>query len=103
MRFNVTVEAITFDALVEHGKRSGAPLNNGMPWSFEYQGFHVTHENDDCYLVAVSGGTERMNRGDVLITGLDGELFVMPATKFIAIANTSASPQATEVTFNFEE
>lgn len=49
------IEAMTFDELVEHGKRvyreNGQELVNGMPWSFEVNGYPVTHENDKCYIV----------------------------------------------------
>jgi hypothetical protein len=46
---------ITFDKMVEHGKASGAPLYNGMAWSFAWLGHPVTHENDQCYLVGKDG------------------------------------------------
>lgn len=71
----VEIEAITFDELVEHGKGSGAPLHNGMPWSFNYQGHPITHESDDCYLIPTLEGTMRMDRGDMLITGVKGEIY----------------------------
>src|SRR5688572_10568559 len=47
----VIVEAITFEELVDYGKASGANIVNGMPWSFEYKGQPITHENDDCYII----------------------------------------------------
>lgn len=71
----VVVEAITFDELVEHGKAQGAPLHGGMPWSFTYAGHAVTHENNDCYLIPTLEGTMRMCRGDMLITGVHGEIY----------------------------
>ena len=70
----VVIEAITFDELVEHGRQSGA-IVNGMPWSFEYNGHPITHENDDCYLIMTLEGTMRMDRGDMLITGVKGEIY----------------------------
>jgi hypothetical protein len=46
--------------------------------SFNYQGRLVTHETDDIYLVGnLDGSTLRFHRGDMLITGLDGELYSM--------------------------
>lgn len=71
----VVVEAITFDELVEHGKSSGASIVNGMPWSFDYKGHPITHENDDCYLIPTLEGTYRFQRGDMLITGVKGEIY----------------------------
>jgi hypothetical protein len=63
------LEAITFEELVEHGKSTGAPVINGMPWSFHYKNTAVTHENDDCYIV----GGEHFRRGDMLVSEGDGQ------------------------------
>lgn len=71
----VVIEAITFDELVTHGVASGASIHNGMPWSFNYKGQPITHENDDCYLVPTLEGTMRFERGDMLITGVKGEIY----------------------------
>lgn len=49
------IQAVTFDALVEYGKTHGANIVNGMPWSFEYEGIPITHENDQCYLICAPG------------------------------------------------
>jgi hypothetical protein len=71
----VVIEAITFDELVAHGIASGAALHDGVPWSFDYAGHPITHENDDCYLIPTTEGTMRMGRADVLITGVRGEIY----------------------------
>lgn len=71
----VTIEAITFDELVEHGRSSGANIVNGMPWSFSYEGHPITHETDDCYLIPTLEGTMKFGRGDMLITGVKGEIY----------------------------
>ncbi len=72
----VIIKAITFDQLVEHGKANcGANIQNGMPWSFDYGGHPITHENDDCYLIPTLEGTHQMKRGDMLITGVRGEIY----------------------------
>lgn len=65
----IVVEAVTFDELVQHGREVGASIVNGMPWSFDYQGFPVSHENDDCYLITTPKGTIHLGHGDVLIVG----------------------------------
>ena len=70
----VVVEAITFDELVAHG-RTQTPDTNGMPWSFDYAGHPVTHEDDDCYLIPTLEGTMKFTRGDMLITGVKGEIY----------------------------
>lgn len=66
----VTIEAITFDELVAYGKENGV---NDM--SFNYKGQALTYENDDCYLVPTLEGMMRFNRGDMLITGVKGEIY----------------------------
>lgn len=80
----VVIEAITFNELVEHGKARVEVLNNGMPWSFDYNGHPITHENDDCYLIPTMEGTMRMERGDMLITGVKGEIYPCKGDIFAA-------------------
>lgn len=72
----VEVEAIRFEELVEHGLKSGSPhVHGGMPWSFQYKGHQITHENDNCYLIPTLEGVMKFNRGDLLITGVNGEIY----------------------------
>lgn len=71
----VQVRAITFDELVAHGRANGANIVNGMPWSFNYKGHPITHETDDCYLIPTPEGIMKFNRGDMLITGVAGEIY----------------------------
>ena len=73
----VVIEAITWDEFIEHGKREVGEenLTNGMPWSFDYGGHPVTHENDECYLIPTLEGTHNMTPKDVLITGVQGEIY----------------------------
>lgn len=71
----VVIEAITFDELVAFGVSHGANIVNDMPWSFDYNGHAITHENDDCYLIPTLEGTMRLDRGDMLITGVKGEVY----------------------------
>jgi hypothetical protein len=71
----VVIEAISFDELVEYGRNNGANIVNGMPWSFQYQGHPITHENDQCYLIPTLEGTLRFTPDDVLITGIKGEIY----------------------------
>ncbi|MCZ8545078.1 hypothetical protein OOJ09_12865 [Mesorhizobium qingshengii] len=80
----VVIEAITFNELVAHGIQAGAPLTRGMPWSFDYKGQPITHENDDCYLVPTLEGSMRFDRGDMLITGVKGEIYPCKADIFAA-------------------
>lgn len=79
----VIVEAITFGELVDYGKKNDGNIVNGMPWSFNYNGHPVTHENDECYLIpSNTGGTERFTPVDMLITGINGEIYPCPIEIF---------------------
>ena len=80
----VVIEAITFDELVEHGRASGASIINGMPWSFDYAGWPITHEDDNCYLIPTLEGTMKFGRGDMLITGVKGEVYPCKMDVFCA-------------------
>jgi hypothetical protein len=71
----VVVDAITFDELIEYGTARAAVIVNGMPWAFDYEGHPITHERDDCYLIPTLEGSMRMERGDILITGVKGEIY----------------------------
>ncbi len=80
---NASVEAINFDDLVQHGIDCDADLIRGMPWHFKYQGHVITHENDDCYLVpCIIGASLKFNRGEMLVTCSDGQLFPMSMSAF---------------------
>ena len=70
----VEIEAITFDEFIKYGKESGANIVNGMPWSIAYKGHHISHENDECYLIPTLGGTVKFTPDDMLITGVQGEV-----------------------------
>ncbi len=71
----IVVEAITFEELVNHGIASGAKKYNGTPWSWEYNGHAISHENDECYLITTLEGTMQMTPNDMLITGVQGEIY----------------------------
>lgn len=71
----VIIEAITFQELVEHGKVNGGNIVNDMPWSFDFKGHQITHENDQCYLIPTLEGTHNMTPNDMLITGVKGEIY----------------------------
>ena len=61
-----SIKAITFGELVEYGKEHGANIVNDMPWSFTYEGVHVSHENDDCYIIGIGNGVP-FRRGNLLV------------------------------------
>lgn len=86
----VVVEAITFEELVAHGLTQASPVAHGMPWSFDYKGHPITHENDDCYLIPTLEGTMRFNRGEMLVTGVKGEIYPCKADIFAATYEPAA-------------
>jgi hypothetical protein len=73
----VVIKAITFDEFVEYGRNTGVPLhgNGEMPWSFKYNGHPVTHENDECYLIPTLEGFMKFTPKDMLITGVNSEIY----------------------------
>jgi hypothetical protein len=71
----VVIEAITFDELVEYGRSHGADIVNGMPWSFSFNGHPITHETDERYLIPTLEGTHNMTPKDMLIIGVQGEIY----------------------------
>ena len=75
----VVIEAVTFEEFIEHGRAEyearGGTLIGGMPWSFHYAGHPVTHETDSCYLIPTLEGIHNMTPADILITGVQGEIY----------------------------
>lgn len=80
----VTIEAITFDDFVAYGLANTTNIVNGFPWSFSYKGHPITHENDDCYCIPTLEGMMHFKRGDMLITGVKGEIYPCKADIFAA-------------------
>ena len=98
----VTVEAITFQELVDHGRRvAPESINGGMPWSFTYAGHHISHENDTCYLIPTLEGTMKMGREDMLITGVKGEIYPCKQDIFDATYEADADAIANESSHDF--
>jgi len=71
----IEIEAITFEEFVEYGRNNGGNIVNGMPWHFKYNGHPVTHENDECYLIIVVGKIHHFTPSDMLITGVNGQIY----------------------------
>ncbi len=40
----VVIEALTFDEMVERGRAVATCAVNGVPWSFEINGYAISHE-----------------------------------------------------------
>ena len=71
----VEIEAISFSEFVQYGRANTDNIVNGMPWSFDYKGYPITHENDECYLIPTLEGTMNFTPEDMLITGVNGEIY----------------------------
>jgi len=77
-----TATLVTFDEFVQYGKDHGANIVNGMPWHFVFNGYVVTHENDDLYLILGAGGDDiRFKRGEVLVATAFGEYRLLQVLK----------------------
>lgn len=69
------VNAITFDELVEHGKNTGGNMVDGMPWSFDYLGHAVSHENDQCYIICTPDSIFPFSPDELLVTDENGKTY----------------------------
>ena len=69
------LEVFTFDEFIEYGKKHCENIIDGMPWSFDFNGHPITHENDQCYLIPTLEGTHNMTPDDMLIIGVKGEIY----------------------------
>lgn len=84
----ITIKAITFDEFVAYGllNPDNPPnVQNGMPWSFKYKGFHATHENNDCYIIMTNNGYQTFKRGEMLITSPHGDVYPCDRDEFEAM------------------
>lgn len=76
------MEAINFNDFVKYGIETGAALVNGMPWSFNYKGYPVTHENDELYLICANKEIIRFSNKDVLISNDRGVIYTCKEPEF---------------------
>jgi hypothetical protein len=70
----VEVEAYTFQEIIKEGVASGANMVNGMPWSFAFKGYPVTHERDDLYMIQLGGAASLryLTPNSMLVIGPEG-------------------------------
>ncbi|QGH72778.1 MAG: protein of unknown function DUF2829 [Podoviridae sp. ctLUJ1] len=92
--------SLTFKELIQHGIDSGAPLFNGMPWSFQFLGHPVTHENDNCFIISTPDGQLAMSPEDMLIIGEWNVLQVMSTEKFLAAFEPLEEPPERDLPFS---
>jgi hypothetical protein len=77
------IDAITFDEFVEYGKYHADNIVDGMPWSFEYKGYSVTHENNRQYLLLGESTVMPFNIFDMLVTDENGRTYPVPIDDFV--------------------
>lgn len=98
---SVVVDAITFDELVAYGRANTANIVNGMPWSFDYNGSPISHENDQCYLIPTPTGIHlRFTPDDMLITRANGSMYLSNKDVFEAVYELAALTLLSRQTMN---
>ena len=69
------VKKFTFKEFVKYGQLKVGNIKN-IPWSFRFEGNHVTHENDDCYLISMKNRDLKFTSRDILVLHKDGDIFI---------------------------
>lgn len=86
---SLKVEARTFEEFVQYGRDSGAAIINNMPWHFNYEGYPVTHETDNCYLIIRANCHDLHFTSTDMIYIKDGIVCVLPAQMFNSLYEPS--------------
>lgn len=72
----ITIDIITFDDFIQYGKENAGNINDeGYPLSFSYKGHAITHETNTSYVIPTKEGLLMFTPHDVLITGVQGEIY----------------------------
>ncbi len=71
-----TGEYTTFEDFIQVGRITGNIVNS-MPWSFNYKGIPVSHENDTRYLLCVNNKVLNFTDNDILILEDTGHIRVV--------------------------
>lgn len=72
----VVIEAITFDELTSYGKEKLMEFGiSSPPYSFEFKGCFITRQNEECCIIPTREGVMKMTPNDMLITGVNGEIY----------------------------
>lgn len=61
------VEAVSFKEFIEHGINNSSNIVDGVPWSFSFRGYPVTHENDSSFIISFQNRSENFKSTDILI------------------------------------
>lgn len=63
----VVIEAVTYEELIKNG--------HGKPIELEYNGYIIKRWDDDHYIIPTLEGDMLLGKDDMLITGVDGEIY----------------------------
>ncbi len=89
----VEVTAFTFDQIIDYGRKAASNLVNGMPWSFTFNGYPVTHERDDLYLIQLKDRVRELTPDSILVIGAD-DTYVYDKKVFEATYERSRDSEA---------
>lgn len=71
----VEVEAITFDEFLKFGAENADYVMDGMPASVVYNDHVIRQYSSASYLIPTLEGDMLFTKNDMLITGVDGEIY----------------------------
>ena len=63
----VVIEAVTYEELIKNG--------HGKTIELEYNGYIIKKYDDDHYIIPTLEGDMLLGKDDMLITGVDGEIY----------------------------
>lgn len=63
----VVIEAVTYEELIKNG--------HGKPIELEYNRYIIKRYDDDRYIIPTLEGDMLLGKDDMLITGVDGEIY----------------------------
>jgi hypothetical protein len=70
---------ISFHDLIMYGIANDANMVNGLPWSFTYEGFGITHHTDTEYHISTSSGLLKIHSGEYFHIPLGAAPYVKPS------------------------
>lgn len=74
--------AIGFAEIVEYGLSNTKNIVDGMPWSFDYMGLPVTHENNECYLITTKEAVYQITPDTMLLAYGNGRVDTLKVEVF---------------------
>jgi len=78
----VEIDFFTFEEFCEEGRRlKPNGIKDGFTWGFEFLGYFITYENDECYSIPTNHGIVKFTSDSVLLVQINGEIY--PCKKII--------------------